>query len=252
MRTSPRWAVPGPCSAPRKRPVTGLVRCASGGAASLVTRTGKAASVHRRGGAGLTRCDGPRKVAEPAGKPGSVVDSHSSRPCIAAGLQQPTRMRRGPRHRLPLVWLTRAAWRGKWRSRPVSRVLSWTVIPLGPASLQGSSNLPGGVAGHDIASLFGLAPDGVCRAGRLPGSRCALTAPFHPCRPAGAVLGGIFLLHFPSARAAQALPGIAPCGARTFLGIPKDDATVWPAPPRAVSHEARLSRRRRAPCAGRR
>lgn len=68
----------------------------------------------------------------------------------------------------------------KWRSRPVSRVLSWTVIPLGPASLQGSSNLPGGVAGHDIASLFGLAPDGVCRPGWLPSSWCALTAPFHP------------------------------------------------------------------------
>ncbi|VXB98548.1 conserved hypothetical protein [Luteimonas sp. 9C] len=30
--------------------------------------------------------------------------------------------------------------------------------------------------------------------------------------------GGIFLLHFPSARAAQALPGTLPCGARTFLG----------------------------------
>src|SRR5690606_40535549 len=30
--------------------------------------------------------------------------------------------------------------------------------------------------------------------------------------------GGIFLLHFPSARAAQALPGPVPCGARTFLG----------------------------------
>src|SRR5690606_30494550 len=26
------------------------------------------------------------------------------------------------------------------------------------------------------------------------------------------------LLHFPSARAAQALPGTVPCGARTFLG----------------------------------
>ena len=32
-----------------------------------------------------------------------------------------------------------------------------------------------------MRSLFGLAPGGVCRAGLLPGSRCALTAPFHPC-----------------------------------------------------------------------
>ena len=44
--------------------------------------------------------------------------------------------------------------------------------------------------------------------------------------------GGIFLLHFPSARAAQALPGTVPCGARTFLGILADDATAWPTPPR--------------------
>ena len=32
-----------------------------------------------------------------------------------------------------------------------------------------------------MRSLFGLAPGGVCRAGLLPDSRCALTAPFHPC-----------------------------------------------------------------------
>ena len=35
---------------------------------------------------------------ESAGKPGSVVDSHSSRPGVAARLKQPTRERRGPRH----------------------------------------------------------------------------------------------------------------------------------------------------------
>ena len=47
--------------------------------------------------------------------------------------------------------------------------------------------------------------------------------------PRGAI-GGIFLLHFPSARAAQALPGTVPCGARTFLGMLAHDATVWPTP----------------------
>src|SRR5690606_33166993 len=41
--------------------------------------------------------------------------------------------------------------------------------------------------------------------------------------------GGIFLLHFPSARAAQALPGTVPCGARTFLGaLPGGRATRLP------------------------
>jgi len=55
------------------------------------------------------------------------------------------------------------------------------IIPLGASSPKRSSNLPGGSAGRITASLFGLAPGGVCRAGLLPDSRCALTAPFHPC-----------------------------------------------------------------------
>ena len=71
--------------------------------------------------------------------------------------------------------------KGRWRSRPISRVLSWTVIPLGATSPLRSSSLPGPDAGRVMRSLFGLAPGGVCRAGLLPGSRCALTAPFHPC-----------------------------------------------------------------------
>lgn len=117
------------------------------------------------------------------------------------------------------------------RSRPISRVLSWTVIRLGATSPQRSSNLPGSSAGHANGSLFGLAPGGVCRAGPLPDSRCALTAPFHPYRLPEGNVGGIFLLHFPSACAAQALPGTLPYGARTFLGTLASDATVWPTPP---------------------
>ena len=50
------------------------------------------------------------------------------------------------------------------RSRPVSRVLSETVIHLGPPSPAASSGLPGCGAGHAIASLFGLASSGVYRA----------------------------------------------------------------------------------------
>ena len=57
-----------------------------------------------------------------------------------------------------------------------------TVIPLGASSPMRSSDQPGSDAGHVIASLFGLAPSGVCRAvRRWPRTRCALTAPFHPC-----------------------------------------------------------------------
>ena len=65
--------------------------------------------------------------------------------------------------------------------------------------------------------LFGLASDGVCRTGPLPDSRCALTAPFHPCHAPEGRSAVYSLLHFPSARAAQPLAGILPCEARTFL-----------------------------------
>ena len=79
-------------------------------------------------------------------------------------------------------------------SRPVSRVLSWTVIPLGLTSPSGSSNLPGSSAGHANAPLFGLAPSGVCHATRrCPRARCALTAPFHPYHARLATpFGGLF------------------------------------------------------------
>ena len=50
------------------------------------------------------------------------------------------------------------------RSRPISRVLSRTIIHLGPPSPAASSNLPESTAGHGIAFLFGLAPGGVYHA----------------------------------------------------------------------------------------
>jgi hypothetical protein len=46
-------------------------------------------------------------------------------------------------------------------SRPVSRVLSWTAIPLGCTSPRTSSDLPGNHAGRMNVPLFGLAPGGV-------------------------------------------------------------------------------------------
>ena len=75
--------------------------------------------------------------------------------------------------------LKRYLHRNRW-SRPISRVLSRTVIRLGRASPRASSSQPGSGTGHTIAPLFGFAPGGVCRPRMLPPARCALTAPFHP------------------------------------------------------------------------
>ncbi len=44
-----------------------------------------------------------KEGAEPADKPGSVVDSHSSGRIVTDALKQPTRTRRGPRHGVP-IW----------------------------------------------------------------------------------------------------------------------------------------------------
>ncbi len=83
-------------------------------------------------------------------------------------------------------------------SRPISRVLSkpWTEVRsrgnhssrrvVADALQQPTRKARGPRVGRVTCvirppSLFGLAPGGVCRAGLLPSSRCALTAPFHPC-----------------------------------------------------------------------
>jgi hypothetical protein len=48
-------------------------------------------------------CRAMKLAAEPAGKPGSVVDSHSSRRNVTVTLKQPTRRHCGPQHSLP-IW----------------------------------------------------------------------------------------------------------------------------------------------------
>src|ERR671935_2741547 len=55
---------------------------------------------------------------------------------------------------------------------------------------------------------------------RLPGARCALTAPFHPCHapPRGDRSAVCFLWHCPAGRPDRPLTGTLPFGARTFLG----------------------------------
>lgn len=84
----------------------------------------------RRRSAGASGARGcGKEVAEPACKPGSVVDSHSSRRIVTDTLEQPTRTRRGPRHEVP-IWSC-----SRWGlpCRPVTRlaVRSYrTISPL--------------------------------------------------------------------------------------------------------------------------
>src|SRR5262249_60298497 len=62
-------------------------------------------------------------------------------------------------------------------------------------------------------SYLALLPVGFTLPPPLPAARCALTAPFHPCRPPPRRvdgLGGVFLWHFPWGRPRRALPGTVP------------------------------------------
>ena len=105
---------------------------------------------------------------------------------------------------------------GVCESGPVSRVLSLkAVIYLREPLPAPSSRQPGREPGQPIASLFALAPDGVCQADALLRRWCALTAPFQLF--SRVARESSFLWHFPSGRPARPLAGILPCGARTFL-----------------------------------
>ena len=108
---------------------------------------------------------------------------------------------------------------GVCESGPVSRVLSLkAVIYLREPLPAPSSRQPGREPGQPIASLFALAPDGVCQADASLRRWCALTAPFQLF--SRVARESSFLWHFPSGRPARPLAGILPCGARTFLIAP--------------------------------
>src|SRR5690554_1606698 len=91
--------------------------------------------------------------------------------------------------------------------------------PSGPHVTAGLLRPTRDSIGGPPASLLGLAPGGVCRAG--PVARSAGGLLLHPftlacARRPSAVCS---LLHFPSGHAAWELPSTLPCGVRTFLGL---------------------------------
>lgn len=87
--------------------------------------------------------------------------------------------------------------RGEDPSRPVSRILSETVICLGRKSPSVSSDLPGDGAGHTMVPLRDLAAGRAC--------------PFHPAR------AGSSLWRWSSPHGGRVLPASLPCAVRTFL-----------------------------------
>jgi hypothetical protein len=137
------------------------------------------------------------------------------------------------------------------RSWSISRVLSWTAIPLGPELLQGSSHLPASSAGRLNARLFGVAPGGGCRVSPLPRSAGSGVFPHPPwSRAKTRLCGPVPHLHYTALNppialrqidrfkrlglqqamlclvadfgpratySGRELPATVPCGARTFL-----------------------------------
>jgi len=80
------------------------------------------------------------KEGELADKPGSVVDSHSSRACVTTGLKQPTRVQRGPRHRTPIWSCSRWGLPSPWTVASHAVRSYRTVSPL-PVSVNKSRAL---------------------------------------------------------------------------------------------------------------
>ena len=126
-------------------------------------------------------------------------------------------------------------------SRPISRVLSWTIIPLGHSSPNASSSLPGSLARTPRCRFPCDFPIWPCTRRGLPCHRCyhlrGAPLPHHftltcdPSHEGSSRVGGFFLLHFPWARAPQVLPGAVSEGARTFLYISLRNAAIaWPTP----------------------
>jgi hypothetical protein len=144
-------------------------------------------------------------------------------------------------------------------SRPISRVLSWTTIHLGLASPRASSDLPGNSCGPQVrarwpacfpiwsCSRWGLP----CRR-MLPPARCALTAPFHPCRRRIAAALGRSALCCTFRGLAPPRRYLAPCPVEPGLSSAKDAAVAWPTPAPIIPVPpvaAGVTRGRRVPCA---
>jgi hypothetical protein len=132
---------------------------------------------------------------------------------------------------------------GVSRSRPISRVLSWTTIHLGYASPRISSDLPGSLCGPHVrsdlatgprASLFGLAPGGVCRAAECYHRRGALLP--HPFTLTGHSCERLRRFAFCCTFRGLTSPRryLAPCPRSPDFPPRLRAAVAWPTPARMV------------------
>src|SRR5690606_1896147 len=92
--------------------------------------------------------------AEPADKPGSVVDSHSSGRNVTVTLKQPTRTRRGQRHEVP-IWPC-----SRWGlpCRPVTRLAVRSYRTISPLPAPGHPKMAGPLAVSFCCTFRRLAP----------------------------------------------------------------------------------------------
>ena len=161
------------------------------------------------------RSTGPETAATPIVAPG-VSAGGNVRRSTAASKRAPS----GPVSRIlfPDQMLRRTL-------RPPRPLSGTAIIPLGPRSPSGSSSRPGNSSrevrrdGRPLSPYLALLRMGFTVPPPLPAERCALTAPFHPCRPFGGrrfVFCGTFL----RVAATGCYPACRPCGVRTFLPGP--------------------------------
>jgi len=144
------------------------------------------------------------------------LNSHSSRPCVAARLEQPTREQRGPRQCSP-IWSC-----SEW-GLPCHAALS----PRAVRSYRTVSPLPRIPPPLCCSASFWIRT-WTSSAARSTSSPHQILSQQH--RGDGIVRRFILCCTSPSAHAAQVLPGTLPCGARTFLEALACLATVWPTP----------------------
>src|SRR5690606_30802174 len=92
--------------------------------------------------------------AEPADKPGPVLDSHSSRRNVTVTLKQPTRTRRGQRHEVP-IWPC-----SRWGlpCRPVARLAVRSYRTISPLPAPGHPKMAGPLAVSFCCTFRRLAP----------------------------------------------------------------------------------------------